>query len=256
MSPLKLAVALLALCLSCGSVKQPAPTPQLNPHSVAPVKVPMLGSRVGTVYEDIDQRPANWYSCIKPACDPGGQTVPTAFTQDFAAQGSNISLTGPGYSNGMAIFKVPETTSADHFNSLFTFRATSGVAQAYEFDMFQFVHGLRYMFGSQCVTGGKWQIWNDRDSLWLDTAFPCEIELGTSVEIAWSVHRDGANMVYDTLAINGQVHHIDTAEPAGLMPAGWDDAYGIQFQMDEPAEGGYLSEQLCYVSFLAWSFAR
>ncbi|MGH3427959.1 MAG: hypothetical protein ACRDQZ_10400 [Mycobacteriales bacterium] len=60
--------------------------------------------------------------------------------------------------------------------------------------------------------------------------------------IGWKVHRDGANMVYDTLTIDGAQHFVNMSLPSG--PTGFSDAIGFQFRMDEGPSGTSLSEAL------------
>jgi hypothetical protein len=136
---------------------------------------------------------------------------------------------------------------------------------ALEYDQFQFEDGQRFMYGSQCVFGGNWQIWNqlaanDGEDGWLTPtpAVPCNLTAATWHTIQWQTHRVPGDtscsgqpcMYYDLLTIDGTSYGPFTSEPSA--PNSEPDNFGIQFQIDENYLGGSVNEYLDEVSLTAY----
>ena len=140
---------------------------------------------------------AAWQKCVLPSCNPGGIGFPTTTT--IAETGSKwppnsleLSVTGPEWTNFLAYDKVGATT-ATYFQSDFFVYIPGGIPSAnyhaLEYDIFQYLAPYEYMFGSQCVMGANWQIWDELHQQWLDTTRSCSLAVNTWHHIQWGVHR-------------------------------------------------------------------
>lgn len=200
------------------------------------------------IYTNMDQDVTAWNPCVLPLCQPGGLGIPTKIV--IAGTGTKwppnsleLSVTGPAWTNFLAWDKVG-ATSANYFHSDFWTFLPKSVSlsdyQALEYDIFAFNAPYRYMFGSQCVTGAAWQIWDELHGHWIDTMLACSLPPGTWHHIQWWVHRVSGDsscegypcMWYDTLGIDGIYTRFETTEPAGPIPAGWSNDSGLNFQLD------------------------
>jgi hypothetical protein len=209
-----------------------------------------------------------WTPCALPACQPGGLGIPTNITiaptgTKWPGNSLELSLTGPEYTNLLVYDKVG-SSSATSFNSDFWVYLpsviTAGTYQALEYDIFQFLSPYRFMWGSQCVLGGNWQIWDQLHSEWLDTTRACEMNAQGWYHIQWWVHRNDGDlscdgypcMYYDMLGVNGIYTQFETKEPAGPIPQGWSNNSGLNFQLDLSGEkkSATITEYLQKVNFI------
>jgi hypothetical protein len=189
-----------------------------------------------------------WNPCVLPLCQPGGSGIPTNVTiaetgTKWPPNALKLSVTGPEWTNFLAWDKVG-ATSATYFQSDFWVYLPSSIAsgtyQALEYDIFQFSTPYEFMWGSECVIGEQWQIWDELHGQWLNTNRTCEMNLAGWYHVQWWVHRvdgdascDGYPcMYYDMLGINGIYTQFETKEPAGPIPAGWSNDSGLNFQLD------------------------
>lgn len=204
----------------------------------------------GNISTNIASTSSNWSTCFLPSCNPGGSGTPITFGQTFGAS-SVISITGPAFSNGLAIYKHTGTTTNTYLQSDFTANISSTNAQAYEYDMFIFKSGTEYMFGEQCdFAGGFWDVWNQSSGVWVPTTLACSLTASADHHIQVSDHICGTSMCYDSIIIDGVNTNLNLSEPSG--PTGFSDAYGIQFQLDENGTGTSLSETLKSVNFVTF----
>jgi len=189
-----------------------------------------------------------WTKCVLPTCNPGGSGVPTSTT--IAATGSKwppnsleLSVTGPEWTNFLAYDKLGATT-ATYFQSDFSIYIPTGVPSGnyhtLEYDIFQYLSPYEFMWGSQCVMGEKWQIWDGLHYQWLDTTRACSLPAGSWHHIQWWVHRvDGDAscegypcLYYDMLGVDEVYTQFATTEPSGPIPSGWSNNSGLNFQLD------------------------
>jgi hypothetical protein len=208
-----------------------------------------------------------WNPCVLPACAPGGSGIPTrvviAETGTKWPQNSlELSVTGPEWTNLLVWDKVG-ATSASNFQSDFWVYVSSSIAsgeyQALEYDIFQFLNPAEFMWGSECVIGGQWQIWDELHGQWLNTARACDMTVPGWYHIQWWVHRvqgdtscDGYPcMYYDMLGVNGDYTQFETSEPSGPLPAGWSNDSGLNFQLDISGakKSATISEDIQKVNF-------
>jgi len=205
--------------------------------------------------DDILGSSTNWFNCFTVAC-AGGAADATMTNQTYGTT-SVISMTGPPNSNSLWSYKLAgsDANAATVFTSdqVIQLDANGGTAQALEYDIFQFVGGRNYMFGSQCnqLGSGFWQIWDQLNLAWIDTPLACDISVLTDHRIKWAVHRVPGStlMYYDTLTIDGTPHAINMSEPSS--PTAFADAIGVHFQLDEGPSGTSLSETIKSASFTA-----
>jgi hypothetical protein len=215
----------------------------------------------------MEQSLSGWTPCTLPACAPGGSGIPTdvSITETGAAWPANslkISVTGPEWTN-LLVFKKVGATSASYFNSDFWVYLPStindGTYQALEYDIFQFSNPYEFMWGSECVLGGNWQIWDELHQQWLNTSRACDMTEHGWYHVQWWVHRvDGDTscdgypcMYFDMLGVNGVYTQFETTEPSGPIPAGWGNDSGLNFQLDISGEkkSATISEYIQKVNF-------
>jgi hypothetical protein len=216
-------------------------------------------SLFGQINTNLETKP--FTTCVLPNCNPGGEGVPTSTTNERGtAKGFvgdlEIGVGGPAYTNALFYLKVGATT-ANYFISEFDAYIPNQTVQAYEYDAFVFSAPYEFMFGSQCVTGGNWQIWDQLNPAWHDTPLPCRLKTGWH-HIEWFVHRVPGDTScngypcehYDTLGIDYVYTTFNLTQPAGPIPPGWNNDSGIQFQLDINAAGGGITEYLRRVNLL------
>lgn len=118
-------------------------------------------------------------------------------------------------------------------------------AQALEYDLFQYVSGREYMFGTQCTySTGLWDVWDMASRTWVPTQVACK-KFSPQVwhHVVWKFHRTtDTKMHYDSLTSDGVQHSVNQVEPSGALPKGWSDELGVQWQLDTPASPLTLNE--------------
>jgi hypothetical protein len=225
-----------------------------------------------TTYSNIDDiqkyaPPTGWGSCT--SCAGGANTVDSYW---MALNQTTPSLDGASTEFHMTASKqwadvlfwnkLGPNTSATHFTWSFYFRVSSSSTNlaALEFDIFQFIVPVEYMFGSQCTyTTGYWDVWNASTHKWVQTSLGCtKFTTNTWHHIVWNVHRTTTDnkMHYDSLTIDGVQHTLNIAEPSGALPSGWSNMMGVQWQLDGPGNLNLLpitaNEWIDKVSLKVW----
>jgi hypothetical protein len=197
---------------------------------------------------NLETNPTAWQQCVLPSCNPGGVGIPSSTTitetgTKWPTNSLELSVSGPEWTDFLAYNKVGAST-ATYFQSDFSLYIPSGILSenydALEYDIFQYLSPYEFMWGSQCVMGAKWQIWDGLHSRWIDTALACSLPAGKWHHVQWWVHRvDGDTscegypcMHFDMLGIDEVYTLIAITEPAGPMPAGWTNNSGLNFQID------------------------
>jgi hypothetical protein len=191
---------------------------------------------------NIDDNNTGWGSCTSCA---GGANNADAYwmaqNQSAPALDRNstqfyVSATQP-YSDVLFWEKLGPQDWATQFTWDFWFyldNASTG-AQALEYDMFQFVSGIEYMFGTQCLYAtGNWNVWSQGGKTWVPTSVPCQkFAPNRWHHLVWQFHRTAdTQMHYDTLTLDGVPHVLNLTEPSGPLPSGWGDNLGVQWQLD------------------------
>src|ERR1051325_9837203 len=103
----------------------------------------------------IDDGVTGWGSCVPCAGGSSNATISSSPFQTYPSRdGSSrdFYISGDAYSNGLWWYKVGPNNAASNFNFDFWIYLDSSTqaAQALEFDIFQFIRGREYMFGTQC----------------------------------------------------------------------------------------------------------
>lgn len=190
----------------------------------------------------------NWQQCVLPLCNPGGSGVPTSTTiaetgSAWPANSLKLSVSGPKYTNFLVYNKVGATT-ATYFQSDFWVLVPKSLAssnyQALEYDIFQYLSPYEFMWGSQCVVGAYWQIWDGLHQQWIETTRACSLPGGSWHHVQWWVHRIDGDLscdgypclYYDMLGVDENYTQFAMLEPSGPIPFGWSNDSGLNFQLD------------------------
>lgn len=134
------------------------------------------------VFSNIDDNMTGWGSCT--SCAGGQNNADTYWMAQFqttpSLDGSStqfyISASLP-YSDVLFWEKLGAQDWAKQFTwDFWVYLDSASVgAQALEYDVFQFVGGIEYMFGTQCVySSGQWNIWNQGVGAWVPTSVACQ----------------------------------------------------------------------------------
>jgi hypothetical protein len=176
-------------------------------------------------------------------------------------------ISGPAYGDGLWWYKVGPIDTATNFQSDFFVQVNGGAngAQALEFDVFQFVGGQRYMFGTQCdYYHGVWDVWDEYDTKWVLTSVPCpKFKPNTWYRITETFHRTADTLEhYDSIkvvqyssrnkVVSSTTYTLNLTEPSGPLPNGWNENVGLQFQMDIGPTGTSMAEWIDKTSLTAW----
>jgi hypothetical protein len=221
---------------------------------------------------DLDNGTKGWGWCSDCA---GGEntTEPLApYFQQYrpSLDGSSLeflaSATLP-FSNVLWYYKLGPHDNYDSFQFNFGYtvdEAASTVAQALEFDTFQFVKGLNYTFGTQCDFGtGYWNIFNDATQSWVSLDIGCIPVARDWYRITWNLHRSAnQTLTYDSFMVqhyNSTGRHLldQNFYTVGMtvgstpVPTGYTDNLGVQFQIDLGPYGGTMPMWVDRVSLTA-----
>lgn len=208
----------------------------------------LSGVAVAQFNTNLDLNQGGWQKCVLPSCNPGGTGIPTSTTiaetgTKWPPNSLELSVSGPEWTDFLAYDKVGATQST-YFQSDFSLYIPGGIPSenydALEYDIFQYLAPYEFMFGSQCVMGANWQVWDGLHNQWVDTPLACSLPAGKWHHLQWWVHRvDGDTscegypcMHFDVLGIDEVYTEIAMIEPAGPMPAGWSNNSGLNFQID------------------------
>jgi Divergent InlB B-repeat domain len=213
--------------------------------------------------------PSGWQTCTYTAGPPavfcaGGTGIPTSLTQTWnnaspSLDGESmfLSLTGPTNTNtntGWYYDTGPSSASTTLSLNFSFYPVSLTKVNALEFDQFQYVlagsSGLtvnsRYYWGTQCVIGGDWDVWNSYTGHWIDTGAACTgITAGAWNHLVIDVHRVAGDtsgtggygkMYFDSITLNstnvisGCGSTCTTS--AGALPSTWSAQTGLMLQLD------------------------
>lgn len=250
--------------LACSSTRNlTAGNTQTSPSNPPPTDPPPPPNNANQV-SNIDDNPglSGWRICVIGDCSgngtPGGSHAPASwnFTNgvtDHSCDGSAAYLTetsanvdGNASSNILATYMAGARDEVNSFTSSYCFYLTGTVNEA-EFDTFQFnvAKDTEFMFGTQCVTGRNWDIWNQKTGSWvsLGSSVPCTLTFDTFHRMSRTMHWDPSDtgncdgqicMYYDSMVLDGKTlcAPCGSAQPSGKLPRGWSSDSGFQFQID------------------------
>ena len=194
------------------------------------------------VFSNIDDNSTGWGSCT--SCAGGANNADVYWMAPFqttpSRDGSSTQFhisAGQPYSDVLFWEKLGSQDWATQFTWdfwVYLDNASLG-AQALEYDVFQFVGGIEYMFGTQCTYAtGYWNVWNQGAGAWVPTKIACRpFTPNVWHHIIWQVHRTSdKQMHYDSLTLDGIQYSLNLTEPSGPLPLGWTDNLGVQWQLD------------------------
>jgi len=170
-----------------------------------------------------------------------------------------LGISGPEYSNTLFFQKIGATT-ATHLVAewqVYLSGQTADDSQALEYDTFAFNAPYEFMWGSECVNHGYWQVWDQLHGQWVNTTLPCNLAEGWH-RIQWFFHRvDGDTSCdgfpceyYDLLNVDENYTQFSLTYPSGPIPHGWANDSGLQLQLDIGASGKSLREYVRNVSLI------
>jgi hypothetical protein len=158
--------------------------------------------------DDLGLGTPGWQApCYFPSCNPGGVGTPTlgSVHQTFvnaspSLDGNSMLMTevGTNYSNVMYHYTFGANNSATAFTGSYAVYIQTSLApwQVFGMDMYQYIPGVRLMFGSQCAvagnTAGLWSFFNQQpapDGVWNVSTVPCPLTAATWWNISMTVHR-------------------------------------------------------------------
>jgi hypothetical protein len=204
------------------------------------------------VFSNIDDRTSGWGRCTH--CAGGKNKADIYWKAQFQTSPSKdgdstqfyVSASRPN-SNVLFWDKLGAHNSASQFTWDFWVYVddASVSAQALEYDLFQYVSGREYMFGTQCdYATGYWDVWNAAARSWVPSRVTCKpFTPKVWHRIVWKFHRTSdTKMHYDSLTLDGVMHSVNQVEPSGLLPTTWTNDLGVQWQLDTPAAPLTFSE--------------
>ena len=212
-------------------------------------------------FYNIDDR-GSWVGCNSPGCSGGSgdgsywmarnQNPPS---RDGAS--SEFYNSGP-WENSLWFQKLGANDGVHNFLWDFYFQVDDNSqkdAQALEFDAFQFVKGYNYMIGTECNLrgGGVWDTWNEATGHWIHTSIPCtSFSPNTWHHIQWYMTTNTGNHTYTyvTLVVDGKSYPVNVTQSAKNLH--WSDNLGVQFQMDDMANGEAWHEWIDSVTLAIW----
>jgi len=230
-------------------------------------------SAFAQLYPNTDDTLSGWQSppCLGTACAGGTGTATAYFqtidnsTPSLDGESMEIGFTGPGLTSGETTnvlwpHKVGANGAVTALSGTWhVYFPNAGLIQAKELDIFQFVGGQRFMYGTECdnpaLTAGFLRIWNQcansNGGAWITTSVACPLFSSSNTwhSFTLNTHRvigdtscTGGNPCeyYDSIVIDGTVHTGFT--PQCSAPNSEPDNIGIQTQIDESSVGGAVTE--------------
>ena len=120
-------------------------------------------------------------------------------------------------------------------------------------DLWQMLGGKEFMIGSQCDFGdGYWDTWDSVGNRWITNGIPCpRWAPNTWHHIQWYVERVSTSQYrYDTLVVDGHAYGLNQVWT--VNPTSWPNSIGIQYQLDESANGTAIHEWIDNVKLTLW----
>ena len=194
------------------------------------------------VFSNIDDSNSGWGSCTE--CAGGKHNADAYWMAQFqttpSKDGNSTQFyvsASQAYSDVLFWNKVGPQDWATQFTWDFWvyLDSASQSAENLEYDLFQYVNGREYMFGTQCsYAGGYWDVWNQGSHKWIPTSLACK-KFTPNVwhHIVWTLHRTSDTMMhFDSLTLDSVQHAMNYSEPSGPLPSGWTHNLGVQWQLD------------------------
>lgn len=228
---------------------------------------------------DLDDITTGWQQCTGPSC-AGGTSTPTSTSQTFsnatpALDGGSMLLSesGPSSSNNGWFYNAGKNDTATGFTLDLEFNIPSNTAiQAVEFDQFQYLFAggggvtanTRLFFGTECVTGGVWNVWDSSGIGWVSTGVTCSYVVSSTAfnHLTIAVHRvagdtscaSGYPCMYYSITLNGTAIVSNVKTNSGALPSTFAEQTGFMIQLDTSSACGSactISEYIDKGTFLA-----
>jgi hypothetical protein len=277
--------ALAALLTGCGggqigptplqpvTIKQPAPAPDPTPAPAAPTSptsaapapaapsspLPAVPASA-KVFDHLQDTTDTWESCSPCA---GGTNVTTNYwtapfqsTPSMSGSSREFFIGGPPWSNVLWYKKLPPDNSATHFLwDFWVYFDPTSAAEAWtaEYDLWQSIGGREFMIGSQCNFGdGHWDTFDSKNNKWMPTTISCKpFTPNAWHHIQWYVERTSDTQYrYNTLVLDDQAYTLN--QTFEVNPIDWVDSMGVQWQLDQNANGTPLHEWIDNVKLSIW----
>jgi len=202
-----------------------------------------------------------WTSCS--VCAAGTHDTTNYWMAPFQTQPSRTGssreffIGGSSWTNALFIKTILGTNNATHY--LWDFWIYLDAASApniwtAEADLWETNGGREFMIGSQCNFGdGWWDVWDSQNNKWIHSSVPCPRWGGNSWHhVQWYVERlpQSRQYRYDTLVFDGTAHPINATYTTNATT--WPDAIGVQWQLDQSANGAPLQEWIDDVRLTIW----
>lgn len=180
------------------------------------------------------------------------------FQNQPSMSGSSRELYASGlpWTNVLFIKTLPAYDAATHFLwDFWVYHDSASIANIWssEFDLWQLVGGKEFMIGSQCDFGdGYWDTWDSANNRWITNGVACpRWAANTWHHIQWYVERvSDTQYRYDTLVVDGHGYGFNQVWTEN--PTSWSDAVGIQWQLDQSANGAPVHEWIDNVKLTLW----
>ena len=225
------------------------------------------GVAAGQTYFNLDDSglgtPGWQAACVGPPC-AGGVTAPTFWNQTFvnstpSLDGNSMMMTetGTNYANVMFHYAFGANNSATTFTGDYqAYILSTTPYQVFGMDMYQYIPGVRLMFGSQCAlagsTAGFWSFFDQGDNppngTWKVSTVPCPLTSATWYHITMTVHRVPGDTScaggvpaehYDSITQNGTTYPLNLSYCSETTAFANDT--GMQFDVSSNSTGGTLT---------------
>jgi hypothetical protein len=213
-----------------------------------------------TVLSEMQNTSADWTDCSVCANGLNDTTNFSMFPFQTQPSMSGSSLEfyvgGLQWTNALFIDTMFETPATTHFLwDFWVYQDPASVANAWtdEFDVWQVLSDKEFMIGSQCDFGdGYWDTFDSDNNRWIENGIACpRWAANTWHHIQWYVERVNSTQYrYDTLVVDGQGYGINQTYAANSIT--WPNAVGIQYQLDQSANGAPLYEWTDNVTLTLW----
>jgi len=232
---------------------------QVGPPPSSSTVLPTPPSNANVLYE-IQNTTDGWQDCSLCAEGTNDTTnfwmAPFQHTPSLSGSSRELYADGLPWTNTLFIKTMPGTSSATHFLwDFWVFQDAVTVANIWsaEFDLWQLLGGKEFMMGSQCDFGdGYWDTWDAANDRWIENGVACPHWGANSWHhVQWYVERISPTQYrYDTLVMDG--HGYGFNQVWAVNPTPWADAVGMQWQLDQSADGAPVHEWIDNVKLTSW----
>lgn len=212
------------------------------------------------VFSQMQNSTANWTECSLCAEGTNDTTnywmAPFQHTPSKSGSSLELYLDGLPWTNALFIDTMAGTSSATHFLwDFWVYQDSTTAANIWssEFDLWQTLGGKEFMIGSQCDFGdGYWDTWDSANNRWIENGVACpRWAANTWHHVQWYVERISSTQYrYDTLVVDGHGYGFNQAWK--VNPITWPDAVGIQYQLDQGANGDPVHQWIDNVKLTTW----